>query len=219
MRGDDRPGARRPEAAPPARGGKFDSRRPGAGGPGGFGGAGGFGARGGRDERGGGFRGDRDGAREDRGPRLGDAAFRAQRDALEHAQSALRKLAAQAHGEALTQLVTAWEQRAADQVPSQQELGKAVNVPVRQGWMQALGKPPAGDASEPLLRLEIAADVPTPADQITARRALQLQLLTRRHEASPQESWGADVAKVLATAYDAGAARRLQNALKALLRR
>ena len=216
MRGDDRPGARRPEPAPAGRGGKFDARRP--GGPGGRDGRGddrrgGFGA--------GGFRGDRGdrGDREDRGPRLGDAAFRAQRDALEHAQSALRKLAAQAHGEALTQLMTAWEQRSAEQVPSHQELGKAVSTQVRQGWVQALGKSPAGDPSETLLRLEIAADVPTPAEQITARRALQLQLLTRRHEASPQESWGGDVAKVLATAYDANAARRLQNALKALLRR
>ena len=67
--------------------------------------------------------------------------------------------------------------------------------------------------------LVIAADVPTPAEQITARRALQLQLLTRRHEPAPQETWGADVARVLATPYDAANARRLQNALKALLRR
>ena len=214
MRGDDRPGARRPDTAPPARGGKFDARRPGPGG--------------GRDARGGdrgGFGGDRGGfgrdrdAREDRGPRLGDAAFRAQREALEHAQATLRKLAAQAHGEALTQLMTAWEQRSGEQVPSHQELGKVVSPQVRQVWIQALGKPAAGDPSEPLLRLEIAADVPTPGEQITARRALQLQLLTRRNEPGPQETWGADVAKVLATGYDANAARRLQNALKALLRR
>jgi hypothetical protein len=208
MRGDDRPGARRPESAPAARAGRFDARRPGPGG------------RDARDDRrGGGFRGERDDRREDRGPRLGDAAFRAQRDALEHAQSALRKLAAQAHGEALTQLMTAWEQRSGEQVPSHQELGKAVGAQVRQGWVQALAKPAAGDPSEALLRLEIAADVPTPAEQIPARRALQLQLLTRRHEAGPQETWGADVAKVLAAGYEAGAARRLQNALKALLRR
>jgi hypothetical protein len=211
MRGDDRPGARRPETAAPARGGRFDSRRPGPGG---------------RDSRGddrrgppGGFRGDRDDRYEDRGPRLGDAAFRAQRDALEHAQAALRKLAAQAHGEALTQLMTAWEQRSGEQVPSHQELGKVVSPQVRQGWIQALGQSGGGDASEALLRLEIAAEVPTPAEQIGARRMLQLQLLTRRHEPGPQETWGADVAKVLATAYDAAAARRLQNALKALLRR
>lgn len=204
MRGDDRPGARRAEPAMAARPGKFDSRRPGPGG------------RDMRDERRP-FGRDRD-DREDRGPRLGDAAFRAQRDALEHAQAALRKLAAQAHGEALTQLMTAWEQRSAEQVPSHQELGKAVGPQVRQGWTQALGKPAGGDASEALLRLEIAADVPTPADQITARRALQLQLLTRRNDPSPQETWGTDVAKVLATGYDATAARRLQNALKALLR-
>jgi hypothetical protein len=211
MRGDDRPGARRPETAPAARGGKFDARRPGPGG------------RDGRDDRrgpGGPGRGfERDDRREDRGPRLGDTAFRAQRDAIEHAQAALRKLAAQAHGEALTQLMTAWEQRAADQVPSHQDLGRAVTPAVRQGWLQALGQGGSGDASPVLLRLEIAADVPSPADQMTARRALQLQLLTRRNDASPQETWGADVGKVLATPYDANVARRLQNALKALLRR
>ncbi|MEJ5988392.1 DUF349 domain-containing protein [Ramlibacter sp. PS3R-8] len=206
-RADDRPGGRRPEMPPSRPGGKFDSRRPGA--PGG---------RDARDGRGG-FGRDRDDQREDRGPRLGDAAFRAQRDALEHAQAALRKLAAQAHGEALTSLMTAWEQRSAEQVPSHQELGKVVSTQVRTGWLQALGKAPGGDASEALLRLEIAADVPTPAEQITARRALQLQLLTRRNDPSPQETWGADVAKVLATAYEAGAARRMQNALKALLRK
>ena len=74
---------------------------------------------------------------------------------------------------------------------------------MRQGWTQALGKAASGDASEALLRLEIAADVPTPAEQITARRQLQLQLLTRRHEPGPQETWGADVAKVLATGFEA----------------
>jgi ATP-dependent RNA helicase SUPV3L1/SUV3 len=206
--GDDRPGGRRADTAAAARGGRFDPRRPGAGG------------RDARDDRrGGGFRGDRDDRREDRGPRLGDAAFRAQREALEHAQAALRKLAAQAHGEALSQLMAAWEQRSSEQVPSHQELGKVVSTQVRQAWTQALGKPPAGDASEVLLRLEIAADVPTPADQIAARRQFQLQLLTRRNEPGPQETWGMDVAKVLATGFEANAARRLQNALKALLRR
>lgn len=219
VRGDDRPGARRPEPAAAARGGKFDSRRPGAG------------PRGDDRRPGAGPRGDdrrpfgdrRDDRRregfEDRGPRLGDAAFRAQRDALEHAQAALRKLAAQAHGEALTQILAAWEHRAADQLPGAQELGKVVAPPVRTAWAQALGGAAGGDAATTLLRLEIAADVPTPAEQITARRALQLQLLTRRHEPAPQETWGADVARVLATPYDAANARRLQNALKALLRR
>lgn len=206
VRGDDRPGAKRPETAAP-RGGRFDARRPGPGG------------RDGRDDRRGPPRGDRDDRREDRGPRLGDAAFRAQREALEHAQAALRKLAVQAHGEALTQLMAAWEQRSSEQVPSHQELGKVVGPQVRQAWIQALGQPGAGDPSDVLLRLEIAADVPTPAEHIAARRQLQLQLLTRRNVAGPQETWGTDVAKVLATAYDAGVARRLQNALKALLRR
>lgn len=212
VRGDDRPGVRRAETVPQGRGGKFEPRRGGPGGPGG---------RDARDGRGGDRRGDRPdrGEWEDRGPRLGDAAFRAQRDAVEHAQAALRKLAAQAHGESLTQLLAAWEQRAPDQVPSHQDLGKAIAPSVRASWLQALGQPASGDAAPLLLRLEIAADVPTPAEQIAARRAMQLHLLTKRHDPSPQETWGADVAKVLATPYDAGNARRLQNALKALLRR
>ncbi len=213
MRGDDRPGMKKAEPAQTGRGGKFGDRKGAAGG-----GRGGmdnkFEPR--RDDRGGRF-GDR-AEREDRGPRLGDVAFRAQRDALEHAQMALKKLAAQAHGEALTQLLTAWEQRAADQVPAQQELGRAVAPGVRGAWVQALGAAPAGDASEALLRLEMAAEVPTPAEHINARRALQLQLLTRRNDPAPVQTWGQDAAKVLASAHDAQAARRLQNVLKALLR-
>jgi hypothetical protein len=185
--------------------GKFDARRGGPGGrPGDF-----------RDDRRGGRRDD---AREDTGPRLGDTAFRALRDAQDHAQAALRKLAAQAHGEALTQLMGAWEQRAADQVPSLHDLGKSVTSAVRGTWVQALQQPPSGDAAESLLRLEIAADVPTPADKIAERRAFQLKLLTRRNDPSPQQTWGDDTARVLASGYDAGAARRLQNALKVLLR-
>jgi ATP-dependent RNA helicase SUPV3L1/SUV3 len=214
MRGDDRPGMKKAEPAPAGRG-KFGDRK----GPG----AGRFGER--RDDRGprdargedrGGRFGDR--AAEDRGPRLGDVAFRAQREALEHAQQALRKLAAQAHGEALTQLLSAWEQRSSEQVPSAQELGRAVTPAVRTSWVQALGAPAAGDAAEALLRLEIAAEAPTPADHLAGRRMLQLQLLTRRHDPSPAQTWGHDTARVLATAYDAGTARRLQNVLRTLLR-
>ena len=209
MRGDDRPGMKKSEPVPPGRGGKFGDRK---GGPGGK-----FGER--RDERSGSGRfGDRP-AFEDRGPRLGDVAFRAQREALDHAQLTLKKLAAQAHGEALTQLMSAWEQRAADQVPSQQELGKGVAAAVRSSWAQALGAAPAGDAAEALLRLEIAAEAPTPAEHLNARRALQLQLLTRRNDPSPAQTWGQDTARVLASPYEAGAARRLQGALKTLLRR
>jgi len=209
MRGDDRPGMKKAEPAVPGRGGKFGDRK---GAPGGR-----FGDRPGDrgDSRGPRF-GDRE--MEDRGPRLGDVAFRAQREALEHAQSTLKKLAAQAHGEALTQLMTAWEQRSAEQLPSQSELGKAVTPAVRGSWSQALGAAPAKDAGEALLRLEIAAEVPTPAEQISARRLLQLQLLTRRNDPSPAQTWGQDAARVLASAHDAQAARRLQNALKVLLR-
>ena len=211
MRGDDRPGMKKAEPMAPGRGGKFGDRKGAPGGGGRFG-------EPRRDDRGPRSFGDRP-QMEDRGPRLGDVAFRAQREALEHAQSALKKLAAQAHGEALTQLMTAWEQRSAEQVPSLQELGKAVAAPVRTAWVQALGAAPSGDSSEALLRLEIASEAPTPAEQLSARRLLQLQLLTRRNDASPEQTWGQDTARVLASPFDATVARRLQNVLKVLLRR
>ena len=207
VRGDDRPGMRRTETAAPAGRGRPGERRDG----------------GRREER----RPERaewgEGRREPRaereGPRLGDAAFRAQRDAMEHAQAALKKLAAQAHGEALTHLLEAWEQRDAARLPSASELGGRVTPAVRTLWTQALSAAPSAPVGEALLRLEIAAEVPTPASELEARRALQLQLLTRRNDPAPAQTWGQDAARVLAAAYDAGQARRLQQVLKALLRR
>jgi predicted secreted protein len=212
VRGDDRPGNRKAE---PVRGGRPGDRRDARD------------ARGGRDARpgdrgapSGGRFGDRP-PREDRGPRLGDAAFRAQRDALERAELALRKLAAQAHGEALTQVLGAWEKRDPAQLPSAQELGRAVTTAIRGAWLQALGAAPSAepsDAAEALLRLEMAAEAPTPAEQLEARRALQLKLLTRRGDPAPAQTWGQDAAKVLAARHDPVSARRLQNVLKVLLR-
>lgn len=228
MRGDDRPGAKRPDAAP-ARGGKFDrkdgrpgersgerSSRPGenrfeARRPDGDAGRGRFGER-----------GDRAAAPPDRGPRLGDAAFRAQRDAFEVAQLALRKLATQAHGEVLTQLMGAWEQRDPAQLPAAQALGKAVPAAVRTQWLQALSAPATDNTSAAevaLLRLEMATELPTPAEHLSARRMLQLQLLTQRHAPAPTQTWGEDMAKVLAAPHEAGQARRAQNVLKALFKR
>ena len=107
----------------------------------------------------------------------------------------------------------------AEALPSGQELGKAVSANARQAWEQALGGAASSEAGPSLLRLEMAAEVPTPAEHLSERRALQLQLLTQRREAGPAETWAQDVAQVLASAHDAGSARRLQNALKQLLRR
>jgi len=224
VRGDDRPGNKKAEAVPAGRG-KFGDRRDsrGPGGPGGR--PNDRPARPGGDRgapSGGGRFGDRPPRFEDRGPRLGDAAFRAQREALERADFALSPEASQAHGEALTQVLGAWEKRDAAQLPSVQELGRAVTPAVRSSWSQALGTAPSAqstDAAEALLRLEMAAEVPTPADQIEARRALQLKLLTRRGDPTPDQTWGQDAGKVLAASHDPASARRLQNALKALLRK
>lgn len=223
VRGDDRPGMKKTEPAPAGRGAKFGDRKDGA-------------ARGPRDARPGrpddrGSRGESRGpggfgdrVREDRGawqeaPRLGDAAFRAQREALEHAQLALKKLAAQAHGEALTQLLTAWEKRDASLMPSAQELDNRAAAGARGAWSQALSSAPSGSAGEALLRLEMAAELPTPAEHLNERRSLQLQLLTRRHDPAPAQTWGQDVAKVLACEFEERQARRLQNVLKVLLKR
>ena len=135
---------------------------------------------------------------------------------------ALRKLAAQAHGEALTQLLTAWESRDSTKLPSVQELGNQVNAATRSVWTSALtGALPAHRTSPPeaLLRLEMAAEIPTPADHLGERRALQLQLLTRRNDPAPAQTWGHDVAIVLSAPFAAEDARRLQGSLKALLKR
>jgi len=72
---------------------------------------------------------------------------------------------------------------------------------------------------EALLRLEMAAEVPTPAELLSDRRALQLQLLTRRNDPPPAQTWGQDTAAVLAGAHGTQEARRLQNALKVLLKK
>ena len=133
VRGDDRPGMRKSEpAAPMGRGGRPGDRRDGrpdrAGQPD-------------RGDRSGPRGAERTGMRSDRpdrfgprdaqhfdAPRLGDAAFRAQRDAFEKAQFALKKLAAQAHGEAIVQVLTAWESRDSGKLPTAQELGAGITA-------------------------------------------------------------------------------------------
>lgn len=138
---------------------------------------------------------------------------------MEHAQLALKKLAAQAHGEALTQLLTAWEKRDASLLPPAQELGNRAAAQNRPVWVKAVEGGAKPQAVQSLLRLEMAAEVPTPAEHLDARRGLQLQLLTRRNDPAPAETWGQDTAAVLASEFNAADARRLQNALKVLLKR
>ena len=226
MRGDDRPGMRKAEPAAAGRGGKFGDRKDSRSGPGGKPG----GARQSTDNKFEPYRAEREDrprfsdrnerpAFEERGPRLGDAAFRAQRDAFESANMALKKLHMHAHGEVLTNLLSAWEKRDASLVPTVQDLNKTITPVVRGLWVQAVTTPSGKNAAESLLRLEMAADVPTPAEHISASRMLQLQLLTKRNAAAPTETWGDDTAKVLAADFDAGNARRVQNVLKVLLKR
>jgi hypothetical protein len=150
---------------------------------------------------------------------LGDAAFRAQRQALELADTALRKLAMQAHGETLVLLLGAWQQRQSEQLPAAKELGARLSAQQRQDWAKALQAAPQGSPDQALLRLEIAAEVPTPASHLDARRMLQLQLLTKRNDAGPAQTWAQDVAQVLGSSYEEENAKRVQAALKVLLKK
>jgi ATP-dependent RNA helicase SUPV3L1/SUV3 len=203
VRGDDRPGAGPAGAKPLAvrddgrkgsRSGRGDSRD----------------ARPGRD--GAGFA--------NRPPRLSDGVFRLHRQAVEHAEIALKKLASQAYGEALTQLLQAWQRRQPDAIPQGAALGGIAAIQARSLWAQTLGQAAQGSvAADLLVRLEIAADLPTPAAHLGDRRAMQLQLLTRRNDPSPEQTWAQDVNKVLQGAYDDAVAQRLQPVLKVLLRR
>ena len=208
VRGDDRPGQKKTEPAPAGRfGDKSGARRPERE----------TGNRRGPDAGRGGSR-DKP-AYEARGPRLGDAAFRAQRQALELADTALRKLAMQAHGETLVHLLGAWQQRQPEQLPAAKELGARLSTQQRQDWAKALQAAPQGSPDQALLRLEIAAEVPTPASHVDARRMLQLQLLTKRNDAGPAQTWAQDVAQVLGSSYEEESAKRVQAALKVLLKK
>jgi hypothetical protein len=205
VRGDDRPGQKKTE---PVVAGRFGDK-PGA-------------RRNDRDAPA--RRSERDAPRSrdafaERGPRLGDAAYRAQRHAVEQAEAALKKLAMQAHGEVLVHLLSAWQERQVEQLPAAKELGQRITAAQRQDWVHAITAEAKGDPATSLLRLEIAAEVSTPADHQADRRALQLQLLTKRHEAPPAQTWAQDVAVVLHAAYTPEAAQRLQNVLRVLLRR
>ena len=86
---------------------------------------------------------------------------------MEHAQQTLKNWL-QAHGEALTHLLTAWEKRAATQLPSAQDLGGRVSASVRAAWA-ALSPGPKGDAAEALLRWRLRGSA-DPAEHIAARR-------------------------------------------------
>ena len=94
--------------------------------------------------------------------------------------------------------------------------------PTRSTWAQNIAAAPKTDdktVAEALLRLEMAAEVPTPAEHLSARRMLQLQLLTKRNDPAPAQTWTQDAAKVWSSSFDAGAARRLQNVLKVLMKK
>ena len=60
--------------------------------------------------------------------------------------------------------------------------------------------------------------MPTPAEYLDARRMFQLQLLTRRNDPPPAQTWAQDVGQVLAGAFEEKHERRLRNVLKVLLK-
>jgi anti-sigma-K factor RskA len=131
-------------------------------------------------------------------------------------------MAVQAHGEVLVQLLAAWEQRDPEALPTAQALGSKQAANARPLWRASLATAPVAQVqagAEALLRLEMAAEVPTPAELVDARRAFQLKLLTRRNDPPPAQTWAQDAATVFASGHEPGSARRLQTAFKVLLRR
>lgn len=204
VRGDDRPDAVKPGRSraerPPRDAHRSDDR----------------GRRDGRRPRDGGF------GRERRGPAMGYSARKAQQQAVDNAEQTLRQLAARAHGEALVELLSAWRESNAGQVPEARDFGRAVTPSVRNDWSEAIattGGTRPEQANLALLRLEEAAEAPSPAGQVDARRALKLQLLTQRDDPSPAETWPQDVQAVLASSYDDDKSARLQKTLKILLQK
>lgn len=138
---------------------------------------------------------------------------------MNHAQDALKNLSKQAHGAVLVQLLDAWKQRSTDAMPDAAAF-KNLSGSQHKTWQGAIEQSAAGGeaSADALLRLEVAADVPTPAAHHDARRAMQLKLLTERDRAEPKETWKEDVTAVLAQAHDDDTSARLQNALKKLLK-
>jgi hypothetical protein len=117
----------------------------------------------------------------------------------------------------LVQLLDAWQTRDAAKVPSAQDFGKQLPAPARSAWAAAIAAAPATqqtDADTALLRLEMAAELPTPAEHLADRRMLQLQLLTKRNDPAPAQTWTQDTAKVLASNFGDSSARRLKMVLK-----
>jgi ATP-dependent RNA helicase SUPV3L1/SUV3 len=117
-------------------------------------------------------------------------------------------------------LMQAWDKRSGQTCPPAQSLGK-ITAATRNMWVHALEKEAAApdQGQEALLRLEMAAELPTPPAHLEQRRALQLKLLTRRNDPAPNQTWKDDVAKVLASSHAPESSRRLTAALKVLLRR
>ncbi len=172
----------------------------------------------GRGQRDGGREGGRD-DRAPRGPRLSDTVFHAQRQIQEKADKALRQLSAQAHGEHLHELMQAWKGRDPQAVPPAKQLGKSLTASQWQAWQAAVAAAPQAAPVTQWVRLDMAAGLPTPAQEQDARRAYQLQLLTQRQAPSPEQTWAEDVAKLLASEHTEAGERRLQDALKVLLGR
>ena len=95
------------------------------------------------------------------------------------------------NGEAVVQLFASWQMRDAEQMPTAAQLSKNLPAAVRSKWVNGVSQTPGGlGVSEAMLRLEMTADVPTPAEYLAARRQLQLQLLTQRNAATPAQTWG-----------------------------
>lgn len=147
------------------------------------------------------------------------------RDARERAAKALKNLHSQAHGKSLQALLDAWQNRDVQTLPALTELSKRLKPAEYQLWQKTLAAPQNNTGAnktasgpspeEALLQLEIAAELPSPAAHQTARRQMQLQLLTQRKHQDPDAgAWKNLVAQIFASPYSDENAQRLLAVLK-----
>ncbi|MDI9336249.1 MAG: hypothetical protein QM520_04385 [Gammaproteobacteria bacterium] len=139
--------------------------------------------------------------------------------ALVEAKKTLKELKQRVYGDLVQQIVDAWEQRNVELLPSLRDLGKQVNATMRSKWLDALSKVAhTEELGAWLLRLEVAADVPSPAEFVTQRRLLMLSNLSSKNKSPPSLTWAEDLAQVFLGTFNQRAGQRMVKILPALLK-
>jgi hypothetical protein len=135
----------------------------------------------------------------------------------------LKNLSANAHTQAIDQLLDAWQQRNPALLPRPQDLGKKIKNQQIQLWEQVFSVNP--HQQEPkrtqrsMLWLEIKNKISSPPEEHNERRQLQLEILASQYQVNHNHlPWDAYVSHIFASPYNESIAKRLQLVLAKLLR-